>query len=315
MSSLDAGVSLLNVLGDPTRVRLLSLLAKQELTVAELTSVTELAQSRVSTHLGRLKDAGLLRDRKVGASTWYAMNEEAMPEAAKRLWALVGSDVKDPVIDTDRQRCLAVVRARDGAVAWPDSIAGQMERHYSPGRTWEATARGLLGFVRLGDVLDIGSGDGVIAELLAARSRSVTCLDRSERLIEAARRRLHPRPNLRFVVADLHELPFDGPRFDEVLMLNVLTYSTHPSRALAEAARVLRPGGTLAVVTLEAHEHAAATAAYGHVNPGFGAAALRTLLEDASLHVASAELSSRERQKPWFGVVTAFATKPEGDRA
>jgi ArsR family transcriptional regulator len=308
--TVDSTVDLLHLLGDATRVRLLSLLARDELTVAELTQITELSQSRVSTHLGRLKEAGLLRDRKVGASTFYALNESAMPASARKLWELVKGEVSDGVLEADAKRSDALRRARDGAASWPDSIAGEMERHYSPGRTWEATARALLGFLRLGDVLDAGSGDGAIAQLLASRSKSITCVDRSERMIEAARRRLSAAPNVRLVQADMHELPFAAASFDQVLLLNALTYSEAPKQALAEAARVLRPGGTLAAVTLAAHDHEVVTAAYGHVQAGVSPNQLRRWLESAELSVVSCQVTSRERRKPYFEVVTAFAEKP-----
>src|SRR6202008_4769715 len=113
-------------------------------------------------------------------STFYSVNEETMPPAARELWKLLRARIQDDVLDSDKKRMQQLVRARDKAQSWPDAVAGQMERYYSPGRTWEATARGLIGLLRLGDVLDAGSGDGAIAQLLAPRSKSVTSLDRSE---------------------------------------------------------------------------------------------------------------------------------------
>ena len=311
MTSVDSTVELLHLFGDATRVRLLALLSGEELSVAELTSITELPQSRVSTHLGKLREAGLLRDRKVGASTLYSVNDVAMPDGARRMWELVRGQVRDKVIEADRTRCERLRRAAQ-ASSWPDSIAGEMERHYSPGRTWEATARGLLGFIQLGDVLDVGSGDGAIAQLLAPRARSVTCVDRSERMIEAARRRLAAFDNVRLVHCDMQALALDDASFDQVLSLNALTYAAEPARALAESARVLRPGGTLAVVTLGLHSHAEVTAAYGHLHAGFEPASLRRTLEGLGLEVRECGVTSRERQKPYFEVVTLFAEKPAG---
>src|SRR6185295_4687329 len=190
MASLAATADVLQLLGEPTRVRLLALLQGQELTVADLTSITELAQSRVSTHLGRLREAGLLRDRRVGASTFYSLNDGAMPAEAKKVWSLVARDLADDLLETDGRRAKAIVAARERRAGWPDAVAGHMERYYSPGRTWEATLRGVIGLLHLGEVLDAGSGDGTIAELLAPRAKRITCLDTSEKLIEAARRRL-----------------------------------------------------------------------------------------------------------------------------
>jgi SAM-dependent methyltransferase len=309
MAHLGDTLGVLHLFGDPTRVRLVALLARHELTVAELTSITDLPQSRVSTHLGKLRDAGVLRDRRSGASTVYALNDGDMPAAARRVWSLVEAEADDAVLDADRARADALVRARERGAGWPDAVAGQMERHYSPGRTWEATARAFLGLVRLGDVLDAGSGDGTIAQLVAPRARSVTCLDRSEKMLVAARGRLAGLP-VRFLRGDLHAIPADDGTFDQVLLFNVLTHATAPARALAEAARVLRPTGTLAVVTLAPHKHADVTAPYGHVHAGFPAPALRRMLGRAGLDVAQCEVTSRERRAPNFQVITAFASKP-----
>src|SRR5262245_4294603 len=201
MADLDSTSNLLGLLAEPSRVRLLALLAENELTVNELTSVTELGQSRVSTHLGKLREAGLVRDHRVGGSTFYGLANGEMPGEARKLWTLVAEGLDDARIESDRQRCAALLRARRAAARWPESVAGEMERHYSPGRTWEALAGGLIGLLDLGDVLDAGAGDGAIAALLAPRARSITCVDVSEKLVDAARVRLAGFPNARSEVA------------------------------------------------------------------------------------------------------------------
>lgn len=307
MSSLADVNALCGLFADPTRVRLLALLADEELSVAELTEITGLPQSRVSTHLGKLREANIVAPRKHGSSTFYRVRGD-MPAGARALWDAVRAGLDDASLEADRERCAALVRAREAA--WPDAVAGQMERHYSPGRTWEATARAFLGLARFGDVLDAGSGDGTLAALIAPRARSVTCLDRSERVLEAAARRLAEHGNARVVRGDLHELPFEDASFDTVMLFNVLTYARRPERALAEAARVLRPGGHVAIVTLAAHEHADVTGGYGHVVPGFAPDALRAALEAAGLAVDRCEITSRERREPHFSVISAFADKP-----
>src|SRR5262245_21128159 len=235
MTSLTTDHHALHLPRVPIRVRLVALLARHDLTVADLTSIAELPQSRVSTHLGKLKDAGVLRDRRNGASTVYALNDGSMPAAARRVWTLLEQEADDAVLEADRTRCEGLLRARDRATAWPDAVAGQMERHYSPGRTWEATARAFLGLLHLGDVLDAGSGDGTVAQLLAPRARSITCLDKSERVLAAARARLANVPHVRFARGDLHALPAADASFDQVLLFNVLTHAEAPRRALAEA--------------------------------------------------------------------------------
>ncbi len=312
MATLTSTVATLQLLGEPTRVRLMALLAREELTVAELVAITDVGQSSVSTHLGRLREAGVLRDRKAGASTYYALSGGAMPSDVEKVWSLVESEVDDGVLDGDRARCEKIVRARAKDAPWPDAFAGEMERHYSPGRTWEATARGFLGLMRLGDVLDAGSGDGTIAQMIAPRARTVTCLDRNERMIAGARARLAKARNVAFAIGDVQEMPLADASFDEVLLFNVLTQAHEPGRILSEAGRVLRPGGLVAIVTLDAHRHADVTAPYGDAHAGFSPEKLRSMLRRAGLAVDHCETTSRERRAPHFEVVTAFARTVDG---
>lgn len=309
---LAATVALLAVLADPTRLRLLHLCDGEELTVAELQRITDLPQSRVSTHLGKLRAAGLVLDRRAGASTFYTLRTEALPGDVTGVWDLLrAKSGDDRLLLADRRRRDAVIEARRAEAAWPDEVAGRMEHHYSPGRTWEATARGLIGLLHLGDVLDIGSGDGVIASLLASRARSLTCLDHSERVLEAARGRLGPRPNVELRLGDMHELPFADRSFDQVLHFHALTYSHDPGAALSEAFRVLRSGGDLVLLTLHEHAHADVTAAYSQVNNGFSPRDLHTLAIEAGFSVSLCDVTSRERRKPYFEVVSVFARKPD----
>ena len=307
MTSLADAAGLLKVFSDPTRMRLLALLDHQELTVGELTGVTRLPQSRISTHLGRLKDAGLVRDRPEGSACFYSLNHASMPPGGRRLWSLLQTSAEDPLLEEDRERLRQLTRRRGGS--WADAVAGQMERHYSPGRTWEAATRGLLGLASLGDVLDVASGDGALAELVAPRARAVTCLDRSRRVIEAARRRLGRLDNVHFRVGDLHALPFRDAAFDQVLFMNTLSYAHNPERAVREAGRVLRPGGALSAVTLRAHRHLQVASNYDHRQLGFEVEGLRELFGAAGFQVDSCAVTSRERRAPHFEVVTVYARR------
>jgi SAM-dependent methyltransferase len=313
MATLGAAVDLLQLIGEPTRVRLMALLALAELTVAEIVVVTQLAQSSVSTHLGKLREAGLVRDRKSGASTYYALNEGAMPASARKVWELVRGEVHDSLLEDDRDRADRIVRGRERVSGWPDAVAGEMERHWSPGRTWESLVRAMAGLVRLGDVVDVGAGDGTVAQLVGPRARSWTCVDRSERMLSAARDRLGRTKNTRFVVGDAQELPLRDGAFDAALMLHVLTQVESPARACSEVARVLRPGGVFVAVTLDAHDHSETTAAYGDVHAGFAPAALRRVISRAGLEVDACDVTSRDARPPCFRVVTAFATRPRGN--
>ena len=151
---LQAATQHLRLLADPTRVRLLLLLDREELSVAELAAITQLAQPRVSTHLARLKEAGLVSDRRDGVFVYYRIARNASDPALDALWRLLRGSTQDPLVQQDMDRVQQVLSHRSGEGTWADSVAGDMERHYSPGRTWEATARALARLLKLGDVLD-----------------------------------------------------------------------------------------------------------------------------------------------------------------
>jgi 2-polyprenyl-3-methyl-5-hydroxy-6-metoxy-1,4-benzoquinol methylase len=305
--SLEQGTELCRLLADPSRCRLLLLLEAYELSVAELTDITGLAQSRVSTHLSRLKRAALVQDKRVGSAALYSASGNG--GAAGELWAHLREQIDDRQTRIDRERAEEVVLARKHGQTWAESVAGRMELHYSPGRTWEATARALIGLLELGDVLDLGSGDGVLSELIASHARSVTCVDVSATVVAAARKRLANFANVSVEEGDMHALHFDGGRFEHVFAMHALPYSAHPDVVLKEVARVLKPGGRLIVATLGEHHHEEAMRAYDHVNLGLSPAALQSLLEAAGLKVESCRVTSRETRPPYFEVVTALALK------
>jgi SAM-dependent methyltransferase len=307
---LEAWSARLKVLADATRVRLLALLEREELTVAELSSITRLAQPRVSTHLAKLKEAGLVRDRRAGVSAYYRFDEEAMDVPQRSLWRTLREGSDDPLLRQDAERIPDVLAARAADANWADSVAGDMERHYSPGRTWEALARSALPLLAPGSVLDIASGDGVLAELLAPHSREYICVDASTRVVTAASDRLRRFPNVQVREGDMHALPFPDGHFDLVVLMHALTYAARPAVAVAEAARVLRPGGRLLLSSLAKHEHRAAVEAYGHVNLGFSDKDLRRFVEKAGLLLATSETVTREKRPPHFEVISIIGTKP-----
>jgi len=298
------------LLADSTRLRLLMLVDREELSVAELAAITQLAQPRVSTHLAKLKKAGLVSDRREGVFVYYRMTGKISDSSLAALWELLRTKTSDPLIHQDADRITQVLKVRSGSSNWADSVAGDMERHYSPGRTWEATTRAIVQLLDLGDVLDVASGDGVLAELLAPRSRSIKCLDISQRVVDAGEKRLGDYKNVSFELGDMHDLPVADSSFDTLLLMHALTYTNKPEAVFAEAARVLRPGGRLLAVTLQKHRHKNSVAAYDHLNLGFTASSLRKLCTNAGLEPFSIQLSGIEKRTPNFEVLTLIAGKP-----
>ncbi|MCX7061730.1 MAG: metalloregulator ArsR/SmtB family transcription factor [Gammaproteobacteria bacterium] len=303
--SIAQSTELWRLLADASRLRLLLLLEAHQLSVAELTEITGLAQSRVSTHLAKLKRAGLVQASRNGSGAQYSLSPDR--GRAAELWTVMRERLDDPQARIDRERASEVVRVRKHGQTWAESVAGRMELHYSPGRTWEATARAVIGLLDLGDVLDIASGDGVMAELIAERAASVACVDISSKVLAAARKRIGSLPNVAFAQANMDSLPFGDARFDHVFLMHALSYARQPEVVLAEARRCLRSGGRLIVATLGAHRHEAAMQAYDHVNLGTTAETLGKWLTRAGFVVDSCRITSRDPRPPYFEVVTALA--------
>lgn len=305
--TLDRYTDALALMADENRMRLCALLRDKELCVTDLVRVTGMAQSRVSTHLGRLREAGFVRDRRHGPQSFYALEAAGLPSSVRAcLDEAVGSG--DPTLEGDKRRLKELEAERRDPAG--ERMGDDLERDYSPGRTWQSLVAGTAALLRLGDVLDVGSGDGAAAATIAHYCRSLTCVDTNARLIEAARLRLGRQNNVRAEVADGEKLPFSAASFDAVLVFHTLTYAERPARVLAECARVLRPGGRLVVLCLDEHDQSEVTARYGERHPGFSPRAVRGMLSRAGLEVASAKVASRESKKPHLQVVLAIAEKP-----
>ncbi|HEX6244614.1 MAG TPA: metalloregulator ArsR/SmtB family transcription factor [Polyangiales bacterium] len=297
----------LSLLGDESRLRLCALLAERELCVSDLVRVTGIPQSRVSTHLARLRDAGFLRHRRNGTQTFYGIAREGMSETVRGVLHEVATSA-DHTLQADRERLAALDAERHEGL--PESAILELDRDYSPGRTWQSLALGAASLLRLGDALDVGCGDGTVASVLAPYCRSLTCIDNDERAVQAARERLSSHAHARVQAADVHALPFPDDSFDDILLFHTLTYAERPARALSECARVLRPGGRTVLLCLDRHEDHEINAAYGLLHPGFSARRLRAMLRDAGLDVGRAEIACKEARKPYLRVVLAEAEKP-----
>lgn len=298
------------LLSDSTRLRLLMLVDREELSVAELSAITQLAQPRVSTHLAKLKEAGLVSDRRKGVFVYYRLASNISDSSLEALWQLLRANTTDPLIQQDLERIPPVMNARGGNANWADSVAGVMERHYSPGRTWEVTTRTIVQLLELGKVLDVASGDGVHAELLAPHAHSIKCLDISQKVVDAGTKRLQNYTNVSFELGDMHKLPIEDASFDTVLLMHALTYSDQPSLVFNEASRVLRPGGRLLAATLQKHAHKNTVTAYNHLNLGFTESQLKKLCTRADLKPQSIQVSAVEKRTPNFKVLTLIAAKP-----
>lgn len=258
----------LRLLGDATRLRILHLLEQEPLTVAELQDILGLGQSTVSGHLGKLKQADVLHDVAEGSARRYRLRDD-IDSLWTTTWATVAKlSQDDRAVKEDRLRLQALREAREQS--WVERVAGSLDRAYAPGRTWEAIAHGFLQLTNLGMTADIGAGDGAMIGLIAPRCDQLICIDPSTAMREAGERRINAEghPNVVYQAGSGETIPLADASCDTVLFLQSLQYIADPAQALRESRRVLRPGGSLLVLTLVAHSHPEAER-YGHRHSGF----------------------------------------------
>jgi len=301
---------LFKVLADESRIRLLLMLQDHELTVAEMAEITQMPQPRVSTHLSMLRQNDLVIVRKQGVFAYYRINAGTFKQQYPAFLDLVSSHYENnALVKQDLKRLELVLNQKAKSNQWVDSVAGDMERHYSPGRTWEATTRLIAQIIQLNKVLDIGSGDGVLAELMAPQCQQYTCVDNNHKAMQAAKNRLQHLDNVQFAEADMHDLPFDDNQFDCVLLLQVLTYAKDPQKTIAEAVRVTKPNGRIMLATLNKHAHRHVQKEYGHIHMGFKPDTVEAYFMEQQCQSAQARITSQEQRLPHFEIITAEAIK------
>lgn len=319
---------LLRALADPTRLRIMRLLASMELAVGELAQVLGQSQPRVSRHIRILCDAGLAERRKEGSWVFLrsAIGEGRAPPLGAAAAQLLAVAEEDDAMFAARcaedRRHLAAIRAarQSSAEAYFARHAADWDTlrslHAADGPV-EAALQQALGAAGLGRLLDVGTGTGRIAELLAPAASSVTALDKSPEMLRLARTRLQhlPAGALDLVQGDFTALPFAEARFDTVLFHQVLHYAQDPGAVLAEAARVTTPGGRIAIVDFAAHDREELRSAHAHARLGFSDEQMLGLLSEAGFGDQSARaLPGKELTvKIWTG--TRRTTEPRRARA
>jgi ArsR family transcriptional regulator len=272
----------LSALSDPTRSRILLLLDRHELTVSELCAIMQLPQSTVSRHLKALADAGWVAARAEGTSNLYAMTRE-VDAAARRLWLLVREQVGPSAAAAQDQRRLqaALAQRRTKSQEFFSSSAGQWDRMREElfGDRFH-----LLAFAALADsswtIGDLGCGTGQVSAALAPFVSRVIAVDGSAAMLQAAKRRLQGIGNIDLRRGEVEALPIDDARLDVATLMLVLHHLPEPARALAEASRVLKPGGRVLIVDMLPHDRESYRQQMGHVWLGFPDDHVRRLMTE-----------------------------------
>jgi ArsR family transcriptional regulator len=275
----------LTTLADATRSRMLLLLERNELTVTELCGILQLPQSTVSRHLKTLADAGWVSSRREGTSRFYSLALDDRDPVTRRLWSLLSEQVgSTPGADQDARRLKGVLGRRQAkSQEFFESAAGQWDRLRQElfGRSSHLLA--LPGLLDESWVVgDLGCGTGQVAAAIAPFVSRVIAVDRSNDMLQAARRRLRELSNVEVRRGYLETLPIENAELDAATLLLVLHHVPDPAAALAEAARVLKPGGRLLISDMLPHDREEYRHQMGHVWLGLAEEPLRKLLSNAA---------------------------------
>ncbi len=299
----------LRVMADPTRVRLVLLLEREELSVAELQEILSMGQSTISTHLAQLKKAGLVEDRRAGKNILYRLKTHTPAHLLELLRA--GAAEIPEAADDSEALALALGRRQDRVRAYFDELAGRFGREYTPGRSWQGLAEMLLTLAPPLVIADLGAGEGTVSQLLARRAQRVIAVDNSDRMVEygASLAREHGVRNLEYRKGDLEALPIDDGKVDVALFSQSLHHAQHPARAVAEAHRILVPGGRVLILDLVRHHFEEARELYADLWPGFTAVELRRYLRQAGFDGIETSVVHREPEAPHFETILASARR------
>ena len=298
--------TLFRLLGDTTRLRLLRVLAQDRFNVSELTGILAVAQSGVSRHLGLLKDAGLVAEEREAGFVYYRLAEEGRINGHASLWALLDTQfataTDDRAVREDESRLKEVLRHRKEHFDTHGDA-----RQLVPGRSWAAWARALGHLLPPVDVADVGCGEGYLTLEAARWARSVIGIDRSDEVLEraralAARRRV---TNVQWKKGDLARLPLRDASIDVTLLSQSLHHAADPEDALAEAVRVLRPGGRVLLLDLREHDQTWVRNRFGDQRLGFADADLEALMRRAGLDEVKVNVGARHTGDPFTVLIAS----------
>ena len=305
----------LRLLADPSRLRILLLVEREELSVAELQEILGMGQSRISTHLAQLKQAGLVEDRRNGKSILYRLKTlpRQQSKAFDQLLAVLreaAQEIPEAGQDSDALR-LALRRRQDKTRAYFDELAGKFGRHYMPGRSWKGLAETLLALMPPLVVADLGAGEGTFSQLLARRAKKVIAVDNSEKMVEYGSdlARKHGVQNLEYRKGDLEDVPLRDASVDLAFFSQSLHHAQHPERAVSEAWRILKPGGRIVVLDLVRHNYEEARELYADLWLGFTEVEALRFLRQAGFKSIETAVVHREEEAPHFETLLAVGEK------
>jgi ArsR family transcriptional regulator len=309
---MSATLKSLRALADATRLRIISLLERDELSVHELQEITRMGQSRISTHLGLLQEAGLVQSRREGKRAFYRQNPAADIVSREFMQLATRSAQEMPEHAADQLNLKRILALRqDQAKLYFNQVAGRFDRRYGPGRSWQAFGHVLLRILPPLVIADLGSGEGLVSELLARRAKKVIAVDNSEKIVAfgAAKAKKNGIKNLEFRLGNLEAPPIDPASVDLVLLSQALHHAPNPARAIGSAFKILRGGGQIMILDLLQHHFEQTRGLYGDTWLGFAESDLHRWLEATGFKKIEITVVAREEQPPHFQTILACGDK------
>ncbi len=297
--SLEQTVSLLRAAGEPSRLRLLMLLAQSDLTVSDLTEILGQSQPRISRHLKLLSEAGLLERYQEGAWAYFRLVDQGIGSGI--ITTLIGQvDNLDGQVARDQERLAAVRKRRaERAAEYFSKSAGEWDQirslHVDESKV-ERAMLDMVGSEKISAMLDLGTGTGRILELFSCIYDKGIGIDASRDMLSVARSRLDQAELSRVQTrqGDLYILPTQADSFDLVTIHQVLHYLEDPATAIREASKAINKGGRLLVVDFAPHELEFLRTEHAHLRLGFSKSQMETWLKDAGLKPSEyTELASK----------------------
>ena len=303
---------IIKLLSDSTRARILIILAKEELSVAELQELMNMGQSRISSHLGLLRQASLVIDRKEGKKTFYSTNKSLSREKDTLVSAILSSLDQEADILEDQSNLKRILGKRKQlAEEYFNSVAGRLGKNYCPGRSWEAIGHFLLLLTPKLKIADLGAGEGLLSQLLARGAEKVYCIDNAPKMVEFGQDLAlkNDQTNLEYMLGDIESVPLDDNSVDIALLSQALHHASNPTKAIEEAFRILKPGGRIVVIDLLEHDFEKARELYADVWLGFSENKLYQMLKDTGFSQTELNVVSKEVNEPHFQTLLATAIK------
>ena len=303
----------LRAISSPPRLRLVGLLIRSELSVRELTDITGMRQSGISMHLSQLQEAGLVESSREGKNAYYRLVNDQESNKSNLIDLAEIGVLELSEHESDLRNLKRVLELRENQdLLYFNHVAGRFDSVYGPGRTWQAFGQLLLRLIPEIVVADLGSGEGLLGELLARKCKQVIAVDNSDQIVKYGKNKAKKNglTNLEFRQGDLQNPPIENNSVDLAILSQALHHAEDPVLAIKKSFQIIKPGGQIMILDLMKHKFDKAKELFGDRWLGFDEGELHQWLESAGFREIEVSVVAREEEEPYFETLLASAIRP-----